>query len=143
MAMEEKQLLLKDLCARLPYGVKVKFYSMEYPYGSEPVILTVHLLKDRWENIHDVKPYLRTMSSMTKEEKEELESISSFYFNNALDAQIQESLKGENKDGSRILEYVACTKVTDWLLEHHFDINGLVEKGLAIEATEEMYNFKK
>ena len=66
MTQQEKQLLLKDLCARLPYGVKVKYFDMEYPFGSEPVILTPHLLCNRWENIHDVKPYLSSMSSMTQ-----------------------------------------------------------------------------
>ena len=120
MTQEEKQLLLIDLCARLPYGVKVKFYSMEYPYGSEPVILTVHLLKDRWENIYDVKPYLRPMSSMTEEERIEFERLSFVY---------------DTSDGSMLFS----EKGLDWLNTNYFDYRGLIEKGLALEAPKGMY----
>ena len=118
MTNEEKQLLYKDLCGRLPYGVKIKFYSTEYPYGSEPVILTVDLLKDRWENIHDVKPYLRPMDSMTEEEE--------IYYNT-----VYTTLKFYQK--------------VDWLNAHHFDFRGLIQKewsnqnGLALEAPEGIY----
>ena len=115
MTQEEKQLLLKDLCGRLLYGVKVKFYSMEYPYGSEPVILTVSLLKDRWENIQDAKPYLRSMSSMTMEEQREYISVG----------------RSMSPDNPSIL--------VDWLNAHHFDYHGLIEKGLALEAPADMY----
>lgn len=122
MTPEEKQLLLKDLCARLPYGVKIKFYSMEYPYGSEPVILTASLLKDRWENIHDVKPYLRSMSSMTQEER--------LIYEQRL------------HDVGRSIDVIDADDVVphiDWLLSHHFDFRGLIPMGLALEATVDMY----
>lgn len=109
MTQQEKQLLIKDLCSRLPYGVKVKFYSMEYPYGSEPVILTPHLLYNRWENIHDVKPYLHTMSSMTEEEENEY------------------------------IDFLAMWDAVDWLNAHHFDYRGLIKMGLALEAPADMY----
>ena len=147
MAKKDKDLLLQDVCARLPYHLKGKSIDGKL-YEAVVIYDTGTILATEVDGVNTriscgFKPYLRPLSSMTEEEKEELESISSFYFNDALDAQIQESLKDENKDGSRMLEYVACTKVTDWLLEHHFDIHGLIEKGLAIEATEEIYNFKK
>ena len=129
MTQEEKQLLLKDLCARLPYGVKVKYYSMEYPYGSEPVTLTPHLLNDRWENIQDVKPYLRPMSSMTEEEKGEVSKLGVCY-DGAFHNDIYDVGIGMEEAFAAI----------SWLLERHFDINYLIHKGLALEAPEDMYN---
>jgi len=110
MTQEEKQLLTKVLCEGLPYGVKVKYYSMDYPYGSDPVTLTPYLLWNRWENINGMRPYLRLMSSMTEEED--------FIYSQLPDGHIDEY---------------------DWLNSHHFDYRGLIEKGLALEAPEGMY----
>ena len=141
MTNEEKQLLYKDLCGRLPYGVKVKFYSTEYPYGSEPVILTVDLLKDRWENIHDVKPYLRPMSNMTSKEKNDFEF---FVLTNTSDT--LDSIDWSNPQiFSRLSIVRDSSDFIDWLNEHHFDFRGLIQKewsnqkGLAFEAPEDMY----
>ena len=88
MTQEEKQLLLIDLCARLPYGVKVKIFDesilMEESnnekgtlYGKESMSDDCFVIKcksnDSWIiSCEDFKPYLRPMSSMTEEEKEEL-----------------------------------------------------------------------
>lgn len=122
MTQEEKQLLLQDLCARLPCGVRVKYFDMEYPFGSEPVILTSYLLYNRWENIQDVKPYLRMMSSMTMEEQREYISAG----------------RSMSPDNPSIL--------VDWLNAHHFDYRidpstgkTLIESNLAIEAPKDMY----
>lgn len=117
MTQQEKQLLLKDLCARLPYGVKVKYFDMEYPFGSKPVILTPYLLYNRWENIQDVKPYLRPMPSMTEEESKELYAIRK----------------------STQMTYSLEPKELDWLNAHHFDYRGLIDRGLALEALPGMY----
>ena len=120
MENKEEQLLLKDLCARLAYRVKVKYYSMEYPYGSKPVILTPYLLWNRWENINEMRPYLRPMSSMTEEEATEFEILSDKLLTEADNTKIWNS-------------------VVDWLNEHHFDHRGLIPMGLALEAPEGMY----
>ena len=73
MNTEEKQLLLKDLCARLPYGVMIEITSdggmVEASYDMR---LDAGLLADLLRSEDDFKPYLRPMSSMTEEEKEEL-----------------------------------------------------------------------
>ena len=130
MANEEKQLLLKDLCERLPYGVIVS-----YQVGKNtPVnrVLTGKALDelmrgsyvDEWLKC-SFKPYLRPMESMTEEEYKELKSISPYY-------------------GFAPYEYIGdwCPNydMVDWLLSHHFDYRGLIEKGLALEAPEDMYN---
>ena len=107
---------------RLPYGVKVKYFDMEYPFGSEPVILTPHLLYNRWENIHDVKPYLRSMSSMTEEEKKEFQACHCVYEMHPDFQPMMCNLANE-------------LNMFDWLLEHHFDVRGLIGKGLAIDCT--------
>ena len=88
MTEEDKELLLKDLCARLPYGVKVLNRldlsevneAKEIQY-IEPLYNRVRLLNDspgRTIGLEDVIPYLRPISSMTREEKDEFEDIIGF-----------------------------------------------------------------
>ena len=112
MTQEDKELLLKDLCARLPYGVKgIITYNGDEDIFTVKGIFNILFLSDtECCHIEDFKPYLRPMSSMTEEEKEEL----------------------------RTLKWTKLEHYTvDWLLSHHFDYRGLIEKGLAIEVTEE------
>ena len=128
MTQQEKQLLLSDLCSRLPHGVKVKYFDMEYPFGSEPVILTPYLLYNRWENIHDVKPYLRSMSLMTEEEKNEA---------------IQFEIINLGPIGFNWNLLVSnSSKLVNWLNKHHLDFRGLIDKGLALEAPADMYKME-
>lgn len=124
MEQEEKQLLLKDLCARLYYGVFIHYHwSREGNTIDEDRELDfsdVETLKYNIENPQNDwceiswKPYLRPMSSMTEEEAKDMGLTkclnSSFYVG-----------------------------VIDWLNVHHFDYRGLIEKGLALEAPERMY----
>lgn len=134
MTQEEKQLLLKDLSARLSYGVMVsvqggEFDSYKYPYrltavskfGLDSFCKVYNSIYTPFgvPNVEDVKPYLRSMSSMTEEEE--------IYYNT-----IYVTLKFYEKE--------------DWLNEHHFDyridpLTGktLIESNLAIEAPEGMY----
>jgi hypothetical protein len=124
MDLKEKQLLLADLCARLPYGVKV--YNEPYTFDldnfefSSTISKTIlEIIKEGW------KPYLRPMSSMTEEERNE-------YF----DFRSQELQRVAFAEVGR---EEAISEVMDWLLSHHFDIRGLIEKSLALEAPEGMY----
>ena len=128
MTPEEKQLLLIDLCARLPYGVKVQYLTE----GDKTYICNVDQVSIKsqcvgiaetghtvftWRTIDRIKPYLRPLSSMTEEEENEyyaLEELSRKKSNHGID-------------------------VLDWLNSHYFDYRGLIEKGLAIEAPKEMY----
>jgi hypothetical protein len=125
MTQEDKQLLTKDLCARLPYGVICEIYN-------EKCAITEKLLFGGISHFADdtigVKPYLRPMSSMTEEEKCELYSSCGII-----------SLDFER----RITDMVAIfnsAKVVDYLNVNHFDYRGLIPKGLALEAPEGMYN---
>jgi len=145
MTQEEKQILLKDLCARLPYHLlgkdtfgKTRELKVVYPTGT---IIAQEIDGKNCSSCGFI-PYLRPMSSMTEEEKEELENIEEKYFGQALDKQIKECLSSSPKDESRKLEYFASSKIVDYLNKHHFDYRGLIEKGLALEAPEEMYKIK-
>ena len=115
MTQEEKSILLKDLCARLPYGVKVELHKNVYTllgYFDEFVILTANVPTDQQTNISNIKPYLRPLSSMTNEERTEF---------------LQ--LIGHGTDIQRI----------DFYLSHYFDFRCLIQMGLAIEAPNDMY----
>lgn len=116
MIQEEKQLLLKDLCARLPYRVRARFcdgVKEEIDNIWDIDMFSCAINADYI--IDDVKPYLRPMSSMTEEELKELNVIF-------------DSCDTEYR-----------VEAQDWLNAHHFDYRGLIEKGLAFEAPEEMY----
>lgn len=133
MTEKEKQLLLNDLCAKLPYGVKLGFensdlilvptdfniYTMQlstnqiYPKSNSVAIGHIY---DIWS----YRPYLRPMSSMTEEERIEFERLSFIY---------------DASDGSMLFS----EKGLDWLNAHHFDFRGLIEKRLALEAPDNMY----
>jgi len=145
LSIEEKELLLKDLCARLPYEVIIKHKD---EHGKSIDARLVGYNGD-WFNyyiddlcfhlkIHEFKPYLRPMSSMTEEEKKELHSIcphSAFNKTNVPGWIIGIS----GSDYGRISRIDEISKLIDWLNAHHFDYRGLIEKGLALEASEEMY----
>lgn len=131
MTQNEKNLLLKDLCARLPYGVKciVKsdgyvgvISSIESQYG------VVTFDDGRQEEICDIKPYLFPLSSMTKEQKEEYNSVC----NKDLDA-LSEAVCNRTYVKTRIA--MPLYYGIDWLIANHFDYRGLIPKGLAIDCT--------
>ena len=109
MTQENKELLLKDLCARLPYGVKVRFYD-HWVEEYEIIPLTAKLLAYTVQ-IGEIPPYLFPLSSMTEEQKAELEQIK-----NSEDAPYYHD-------------------INDFFLKHHLDNRHLIEKGLAIDAT--------
>lgn len=140
MTQEDKELLLKDLCARLPYGVMIQIPELFYP--QRKVTEKLVTINDLWHfnddgtYIENVKPYLRPMSSMTEEEKEELSHLLPKYWNVEID-----KLNNFYFDTSYsiFIEIDVFLNIIDWLNKHHFDYRGLIEKGLAIEAPEGMY----
>lgn len=142
MTQEEKFLLLQDLCARLPYGVKVQD---ELGRINKLVIGNADLVRLYYNDfsIYGEKalslPLLRPMSSMTEEEKKEFSAFG-FEVIDHINANRDECPKYQVIEVSN---FSGITKVTDFLNAHHFDYRGLIEKGLAIEAPEGMYNLKE
>jgi hypothetical protein len=117
MTQENKELLIKDLCARLPYGVKV----FDNSYGGVDVFNLVgydgeDFLDDDgyWYRVEDCKPYLFPQSDMTQEQMVE-------YYN---------TLFVDDKG----VKYLTV-KSLDWLYKNHIDIYGFISMGLAIDAT--------
>lgn len=124
MKKEEKQLLLKDLCARQPWGVKVQYnnkvYVIDY-VSAEYEEVKLDILDNYTVGISDIKPYLRPMSSMTEKEKLEVKE----YLN---------SIEG------KLIGFKARTIwVIDYLNSIHVDYRGLIPMRLALEAPKEMY----
>jgi hypothetical protein len=132
MTQEDKELLLKDLCARLPYGITIyritdnSIHRIQYSDIIENIDQFSHFLE--YSGVDNIKPYLRPMSSMTKEEKKELGNIRPYLID-----------KNDNVTGVQCNSFIQISECQDWLNEHHFDYRGLIEKGLALEAPEGMY----
>lgn len=137
MTHEEKQLLTKDLCGRLPYDVIVledtdqtfdggsigvltdirKYNGNKYPkLKGQYLLFTEHSLTP--VTIEEVRPYLRPMSSMTEEEKEDF---------------------GVPFTTEGLVTLADTVECMDWLNSHHFDYRGLIPMGLALEAWKDMY----
>ena len=125
MTQEDKELLLKDLCARLPYGVKFTIDEMyltddmiKQGYGKTQELYgitregNVELLNmDYHMPLESIKPYLFPLSSMTVEQKKE-------YY-----------------DKYCWSDYYALEKF-DWFNKNNIDFRGLIPMGLAIDATD-------
>lgn len=133
MTQEEKELLLKDICARLPYGVHVEI-SWEYSKTDVYTSLEYYefpnidsLLNIFWdEKCISIKPYLRPMSSMTNNEMED------WYRQSKVDYDCE-----FKPEPTLSLEH--CHLSIDWLNRYGFDYRGLIDKGVALEAPENMY----
>lgn len=136
MRKEDKELLVKDLCARLPYGVMV---SVQYKDGDgwkteDRRILGVYedgqvYLDCVHTTVDCIKPYLRPMSSMSEEEYKEFKACHCLY------------------DLHPDFQPMMCTimnerNMFDWLDKNYFDYHGLISKGLAIEVTKENNPYK-
>ena len=118
MTQEDKELLLKDLCARLPYGVKIN----ENTQGDFTVIgLTMERVFTTCETegchndfpVECVKPYLLPLSSMTEEQEKEYNNLNCY----------------------ELGCFPHSEEALDYLTKNHFDYRYLIEKGLALDAT--------
>ena len=140
MTQEQKNLLLRDLCSRLPYGVKVKFGD------SKPAPLTVIEHNEfGWQigsedefggmvtTIDNVKPYLFPLSSMTKEQYKEWSDLSE----EPLDEILTRNANGEKMSTleHHLLIAKSLTNPVNYCYKNHFDIYGLIPMGLANDAT--------
>lgn len=140
MKQEEKELLLIDLCARLPHRVKVKvsIEEVEYDavvhgvYTDETVFVEQNPDPNKVHHIDvahvsEVKPYLFPLSSMTEEQLYELRELFGFeieFFNGFIESSSRNTL-----------EYLEMVAIIEWFNKNHFDYRGLIDKGLALDAT--------
>lgn len=127
MTREDKQLLLVDLCARLPYGVICKFTDT---FDGCEVNNTLHPedINELFRHKLDCKPYLRSMSSMTEEEHNE-------WFNYHHEIELKEVKSSGDYLKAAILGESASI---DWLNKKMFDYRGLIPKDIAIST--EVFN---
>ena len=126
MTQEEKELLLKDLCARLPYMVKITWD------GKHQLTVTPHIYcAIASESNTDSLPklLLRSMTSITKEEREYIEDRCAFTTIGPIGGKF-----------CLAMPVIAAEWLIDFYNSHHLDWRGLIEKGLALEAPEGMYN---
>ena len=120
MTIGEKDLLFKDLCARLPYGVIVNVHGFDYDYNDKLTQIyngygcSIQVTTNMPYDIEQVKPYLFPLSSMTEEQQKEYQYITERWMYDS--------------------SYSIADSI-DWLNKNHFDYRGLIEKGLAIDAT--------
>ena len=111
MTQEEKDLLLKDLCGRLPYGVKIQVNDRVETLEGIGILDNVAEYGSFLScDIEEIKPYLFPLSSMTEEQIKEVNKLS----------------------GLRVFPN---PYIVNWYLENHIDIYGLIPKGLALDAT--------
>jgi len=170
MTQEDKQLLLKDLCARLSYGVKVRISSESdgclHVYTTTLDIDFLHkYMLDGGYYSHgnfyktlgfQLLPYLRPMSSVTEGEKEVLKRLSNCFVQTRvlergrngkikkqisyLDNEIEEiDLFGDNDKQYNHISQQNFIDTSDFFNSRYIDYRGLIEKGLALEAPEGMY----
>ena len=131
MTQKDKDLLLQDLSARLPYGVKgvVTFHKNMTETREEVRIIDGKLydrfakFQDSWYDNVTIKPYLFPLSSMTDEQKEEFNS----YFASV-------PYYGDNEQ-EHVVPYYFVELLIEFFHENHIDNNGLIPMGLAIDAT--------
>ena len=127
MTQENKDLLLKDLCSRLPYGVKMNHiaddeHSPKTLIGVAKDMITLEGLGGyECVDVEDYKPYLFPLSSMTKEQRYELHDL--IHNLNVL------AINGE------IGDWIVSSSEIDFYNKYHLDHRGLIPLGLAIDAT--------
>lgn len=137
MTQEHKDLLLKDLCARLPYRVKCQVREGEYTYIGTLCRIEVdnkngYLLDfaesisglDCQVNLSEIKPYLFPLSSLTAKQKQELWDMGWVYLFGVL-----------SNERVAFRTDIDCRDLIDWLTENHIDYRGLIPLGLAKDAS--------
>ena len=149
MTEEQKDILLKDLCARLPYGVKMNHIADDEVSGETLIGIAKDMITLQGLGgyscvpVEHYKPYLIPLSSMSEEQKKELFNLCEFY--------VQEDGEGKKSEVygieiARRPDPVYCydhtfriwgidMRAINWLLKNHFDIYGLIPMGLVNDAT--------
>lgn len=135
MTQEDKELIFKELCARLPYHVKCKIWlkdgtteegllDLQHNYGN--------VLQDAfyYNKIKDIKPYLFPFSSITEEQLFEVQEILG-----KNEIEIGDGFLSIIDSGRNTITYLEILAVLEWFYKNHFDVNNLIPMELAIDAT--------
>ena len=143
MTQDEKQILMIDLCGRLSYGVKcIDITPLEQFQDKnlweidriradvmELGVSNCYVCYGNYASIHNIKPYLFPISSLTEKQKEEYHHIVNYI-----------SPDDTNNWAEGEFIYVDKANYFEELLhfynKYHIDYRGLIEKGLAIDATD-------
>ena len=128
MTKEDKNLLIHDLCARLPYGVKIHIGKTQRIEVFDDINLRIGSINNTYA---DIKPYLFPLSSMTEEQKFECLKGTNLEIDKHGDIVVKDDCYG----GSKYTDLEMYLEVIDWLNKNHFDYRSLIPKGLAIDAT--------
>ena len=140
---QEDELLFKDLCARLPYGVKIEITyskdsgsSLRARLCSEGInTLDTNILWLFQQSEIYIKPYLFPLSSMTEEQLNDFYATIRPVIEEALDAYKDDKTEYEEERPITLKDIKADIVAVNWMLKNHFDMNGLIPKGLAIDCT--------
>ena len=145
MTKEDKELLLKDLCARLLYNVTVDYSYNVFGVHDEILVkrgskyilnyylLTVFMYPRPNEKGEYIKPYLFPMSSMTDEQSHKFYCR---FVENEIDYNDFKKYYFDSCSWNKVLTLISdCSDIIAWFNENHFDYRGLIEKGLAIDVT--------
>ena len=131
MTQTEKELLLRDLCARLPYSIKASYYGADEECETwdevDGVAFDYVEIGQYSLPIERIKPYLFPLSSMTEEQKKYISN--KWGINEEFDFEIDPNC------GEYFVELGYTVEFVDWLNKNHFDYRGLIDKSLALDAT--------
>lgn len=149
MTEVQKDILIKDLCARLDTNLVCSIYRVDdYGVGYRDEILSGYCKGDIWrefyfgddcgisiDDVSKIKPYLIPLSSMTEEQLFEVQEILG-----KNEIKIEDGFLSIVDSDRNTISYLEILALLEWFYKNHFDIYGLIQMGLAIEAPEGMYN---
>ena len=139
MKQEPQELLLKDICARLPYGIKASYYGVEEECETWDEIEGITLDKDFGGYvdigqyslpIERIKPYLFPLSSMTSEQLFEVQEMLG-----KNEIEIEDGFLHIVDSDRNVITYLEILALLEWFYKNHFDIYGLIPMKLALDAT--------
>jgi hypothetical protein len=116
MTQKDKDILFKEFCTRLPYGVKMKCVKSDSSLLDKVITFDKSWLETIQSQYHEFKPYLIPLTKIPIKLKTKL------------------TRQTANIEGI----FQQCVAEIDFYIKHHIDFRGLIEKGLALDATEEL-----
>lgn len=140
MLNEERDLLIKEVCARIPYNIKCKFEDKVYDilgFAHGRVMLCLPFMSNTITTpIENIELYLLPLSSMTEEQKEELMANGLFKYKDTI-ANVShfETANGIREEIYTYIDIESISYLTDYFYSQYIDFNGLIDKGIVKDAT--------